>query len=172
MVYTSDYPIFWVTADTVLVAGGPGDRSVLLIRRGHEPEAGAWAFPGGFVDPDEDLADAALRELAEETGLAAEPELTGLQLVQLGAYGTPGRDPRGRVVSVAYLGELAEPLPVRAGDDAAAARWWPLADLSLTPRDGSAGGAPGAAPETVRLAFDHAQILRDALDRIGEPPPA
>jgi 8-oxo-dGTP diphosphatase len=153
MVYTSEYPIFWVTADTVLVTGSPGDRSVLLIQRGHEPDAGAWAFPGGFVDPDEDLPDAAARELAEETGLAS---VEGIEVVQLGAYGTPGRDPRGRVVSVAFLAEVPHELSARAGDDAAAARWWPVADL--------------VAPDSpVRLAFDHALILRDALRRLGEP---
>lgn len=152
MVYTSEYPVFWVTADMVLVTGPPGDRSVLLIQRGHEPDAGAWAFPGGFVDPDEDLADAAVRELAEETGLDT---LDGIEVVQLGAYGAPRRDPRGRVVSVAYLAEVPRELSARAGDDAAAARWWPVAEL--------------VAPDSpVRFAFDHALILADALRRLGE----
>ncbi len=128
-----------LTVDVVVRAGG----QVLLVRRGHDPFAGAWALPGGFVDPGEGLEEAAVRELAEETGLVLEPSA----LCQLAAYGAPGRDPRrGRVVTVAFVADLATPEPVRGDDDAADAAW-------LDPALAFAEG----------LAFDHAEILRDAL---------
>lgn len=138
----SDYPIFAVTADVVLFAGAGDRRSVLVIRRGRDPYAGALALPGGFVDIDEDLSAAAHRELTEETGVA------GVELRQLGTYGTPGRDPRGRTVSVVYLGQLAHEVTLSAGDDAAEAHWLPVADVLASPD---------------RLAFDHDVVLRDAL---------
>ncbi|MGY6653648.1 NUDIX hydrolase [Amycolatopsis sp. TRM77291] len=120
---------------------------VLLIERGIEPFQGAWALPGGFLGNDrEDVLAAAHRELWEEANLDA----SQLHLEQLGAYGTPDRDPRGRVISVAYLAiapGLPEPL---AGTDAARAAWTPVPDI-LRGR--------------VRLAFDHAEILGDGLER-------
>lgn len=126
-----------LTADVVLIAGRERP-TVLLIRRGNPPFEGRWALPGGFVDIDEDLEPAARRELEEETGLAAGP------LSQVGAFGRPGRDPRGRVVSVAFTGAPAadDPRPQPASD-AAEARWFPLDEL----------------PE---LAFDHAEIIAAA----------
>ena len=139
MTYAYDYPRPAVTVDTVLATCGErGDLRVLLIRRGHEPFAGCWALPGGFVDEHEDLEVAARREMREETDV----ELG--RLVQLGAYGTPHRDPRGHTVGIAYLavcgpGEVA----ARAGDDAVECRWF-------------------AARRPPTLAFDHADILRDA----------
>jgi 8-oxo-dGTP diphosphatase len=145
VVYTSDYPIFYVTADAVVLARVDGEVRVLVIRRGSPPFEGCWALPGGFVDIDEDLRHAAVRELAEETGL----RVTALR--QLGAYGAPDRDPRHRTVSVAHVAVLDEPLEPTAGDDAAHAEWKPVGWLL----DGD------------RLAFDHAQILRDALDHAG-----
>ena len=144
MTYTSEYPIFAVTADTVLLAGDP--TQVLLIRRRDEPYAGRLALPGGFVDVDEDLTPAAVRELAEETGV------TGVDLVQLAAYGAPDRDPRQRTVSVAFVGLLGEPVPVTAGDDAAEAGWHPVVEVLEDPD---------------ALAFDHAQVLRDAVARVA-----
>jgi 8-oxo-dGTP diphosphatase len=149
VVYTSDYPIFAVTADSVLLAGDPAGGTaalqVLLIRRGRDPYAGRLALPGGFVDIDEDLGPAAARELEEETGVG------GVDLVQLAAYGAPDRDPRQRTVSIAHLGLLPAPVPATAGDDAAEADWYD-ADAVL------------AGDEA--LAFDHAQVLRDALARV------
>jgi len=116
---------------------------VLVIERGHEPYAGMTALPGGFLRAGEDLPGAARRELAEETGLAS----SDLHLEQLAAYGDPDRDPRGRVVTVAYLA-IAPDLPLpRAGSDARSARWAPVSEV----RDS--------------LAFDHPRILDDAIER-------
>ena len=131
-----------LTADVVALATrGDGQLCVLLIRRARDPYAGRWALPGGHVNPGEDTAEAARRELAEETGLHA------AELTQVGVYATPGRDPRGRYVSVAYTTLLQGHPPVpTAGDDAAAAQWCPV--------DGLHAGS---------LAFDHHQILTDAL---------
>ncbi|MGZ4784150.1 MAG: NUDIX hydrolase, partial [Acidimicrobiales bacterium] len=144
----SAYPPVAVTVDVVLLTVRSGRLSVLLVKRGSAPYEGEWALPGGFVHPDEDLEPAARRELVEETGIAA----TDVYLEQLGTYGSPDRDPRMRVVSVAYLGMMADiPTPV-TGSDAASARFWPVDDL---------GTAEG--PE---LAFDHALILGDGVERV------
>jgi 8-oxo-dGTP diphosphatase len=116
--------------------------SILLIQRGHPPFAGDWALPGGFVEEGERVADAAPRELAEETGLK-----TG-RLALLGVYDTPGRDPRGWTVSVVYLTTAPTELAVSGADDASDARWFPSTAL----------------PE---LAFDHGAIIADALSARG-----
>ncbi|GAB3151403.1 NUDIX domain-containing protein [Micromonospora sonneratiae] len=140
----SSYPPFAVTVDLVVLTVQGDELSALLVRRGVPPYEGQWALPGGFVDIDEDLVDAAVRELSEETGLV---DPAG-HLEQLGTYGTPGRDPRGRVVTVAYLALLPDlPAPV-AGSDAASAQWQPVSRLS----EGD-------------LAFDHDRILTDGLER-------
>jgi len=116
---------------------------VLVIERANAPYRGQAALPGGFLRADEDLREAAERELAEETGLGG----NALHLEQLATYGAPGRDPRGRVVSVAYLA-IAPDLPIpAAGSDARAARWAPVEKVRGT------------------LAFDHTQILDDAVER-------
>ncbi len=111
---------------------------LLLIQRGEPPFAGAWALPGGFVEEGEVVASAAARELTEETGI----EARGLAL--LGVYSAPGRDPRGWTVSVAYVLEVERELAAEGGDDAAATRWFAVDQLPT-------------------LAFDHAQIVTDAL---------
>ena len=141
-----DYPAVAVTVDVVALTIRDGRLSVLLVERGEQPFAGRRALPGGFVK-DETLDAAALRELAEETGLRpGEGALTRVHLEQLKSYGDPGRDPRMRIFSVAYLA-FAPSLPdPSAGGDAAAAAWIPV--------DEAAG-----------LAFDHDIILADALDR-------
>lgn len=140
------YPAFAVTADLVVLTIKDDTLVALTVRRGGEPYLGAWALPGGFVRPDEDLDDAARRELAEETGLGP----GAVHLEQLASYGTPERDPRMRVVTVAHLA-LAPDLPLpRAGSDAADARWTAVTDLLADP---------------ARLAFDHHRILGDGLER-------
>ncbi|MFC5187938.1 NUDIX hydrolase [Actinomadura harenae] len=154
-----------VTVDVVALTIRDGALNVLLVRRGQAPFAGMWALPGGFVrgvTDAEDLASAARRELAEETGLdpdAAGGPLERLHLEQLATYGAPGRDPRMRVISVAHLA-FAPALPdPRAGGDAAEATWVRVDSLGL-----SEAGAqhPGV---TRALAFDHARILADGLER-------
>jgi 8-oxo-dGTP diphosphatase len=144
--YTSEYPPFFVTCDLVVLSVRQGTLNVLLVTRGSEPYAGRLALPGGFVEVDESLDDAAYRELAEEAGVGRDDVL----LEQLATYGAPDRDPRSRVVSVAWLALGAELPEPRAGSDAADARWVPV-DEAL----GSGGG----------LAFDHADILREGVER-------
>lgn len=134
-----------VAVDLVVLTVRDDRLQVLTVTRGIPPQRGAAALPGGFVLPDEDLHDAAIRELHEETGLDPAPG----HLEQLRTYGAPDRDPRMRVVSVAWL-FLGPDLPLpRAGSDAAAAAWTPLADL----RRGDG------------LAFDHDRILADGIER-------
>ncbi|MFF3531387.1 NUDIX domain-containing protein [Streptomyces rubiginosohelvolus] len=120
------------TADVVLLAAG----QVLLIQRRWDPHAGSWALPGGHVDIGEASLQAAVRELEEETGIT----IAATEMRQVGAFDAPGRDPRGRYVTVAYTAALPEPVAPTPLDDAADARWWPLTDR----------------PD---LAFDHADIL-------------
>jgi 8-oxo-dGTP diphosphatase len=157
-----------VTVDVVVLTLRQGALHVLLVRRGGPPFAGEWALPGGFVRAGrESLRQAAARELAEETGLH-EAALGRVHLEQLGSYGDPGRDPRMPVVSVAHLA-LAPDLPeARAGGDAAGAAWVPVAGLALPGRDGGrCGGTHGGGPagRSPGLAFDHAAILADGLER-------
>jgi len=142
--YCYDYPRPMVTADCVVLRVKDGALEVLLVERRHAPYKGRWALPGGFIRMKESLEEAAARELAEEVGLK---EVSSL--IQLGAYGDPGRDPRGRVITVAFVALVAGPGPEpRAGDDAAAAGWHLVMDLPP------------------RLAFDHPTIIGDALRRL------
>lgn len=136
-----------LTVDVVLLTIRAGQLSVLLVERGGEPFKGSWALPGGFVDDGEDLEAAARRELAEETGVG---DLDG-HLEQLRTYGAPGRDPRGPVVSVAHLAMVVEGVRIQSGDDAAAARFWPVEDIGTS--DGPS------------LAFDHDQVVADGVER-------
>ena len=141
------YPPFAVTVDVAVFTVRGDELQVLLIERGNEPYLGALALPGGFVRPDEDLDQAAARELAEETGLWA----GSWHLEQLASYGTPDRDPRMRVVTVAYWGACAElPSPI-GGSDAAQAELVPVSEIE----DGD-----------IELAFDHGAIVSDALERV------
>ncbi|MFI5912478.1 NUDIX domain-containing protein [Dactylosporangium sp. NPDC051541] len=133
---------FAVTVDLVMLTVREDALCALLIRRAIPPFESSWALPGGFVQETEDLPEAAIRELSEETGIHQE----AAHLEQLATYGTPSRDPRARVVTVAYLALLpAAPTP-RAGTDAAEAKWLPISDLPP-------------------LAFDHAKILEDGVER-------
>lgn len=142
MPHTYEYPRPALTVDCVVFGIDGDDLKVLLIQRGLEPFAGAWALPGGFVQMDESLPDAAQRELREETGLDK------VFLEQLFTYGDVGRDPRGRVVSVAYyaLVRLADHR-VQAATDARDASWFAVWD-------------------TPSLPFDHEEILQAALERL------
>jgi 8-oxo-dGTP diphosphatase len=146
------FPRFAVTVDLAVFTIRSGLLAALLVQRRDHPFRGYWALPGGFVRDNESAGDAALRELAEETGVTT---FSG-HLEQLRTYSDPDRDPRMRIVSVAHVA-LAPGLPgPRPGGDAAAARWWPVEDLGL--EDG--------VPDAPRLAFDHAQIISDALERV------
>jgi 8-oxo-dGTP diphosphatase len=142
MAHTYEYARPSVTVDIVVVTIEAQPR-VLLIRRKKEPFAGAWAIPGGFVDPGETLAAAAERELREETGVE------NVALEQLAAFGDPGRDPRGWTVSVAFLARVDPNTSATAADDAAAVDWHPL----------------DALPQ--ELAFDHDKILARARARLA-----
>lgn len=136
----SRVPHFAVTADVAVLTTDEGLLRVVLVRRANEPFRGRWALPGGFVEIDEDLEPAAIRELAEETGLHCD----GLR--QWGAYGTPGRDPRMRVVTVVFWTHLDEPPQPVGGDDASEARLWDLDEVLADPG---------------LLAFDHHRILTE-----------
>lgn len=150
--YTYDHPRPAVTADTVLMAypedpQGPLDCEILLVRRGRDPFKGRWALPGGFLDMEETVEACARRELREETGA----ETDAFDFILLGLFDRPGRDPRGRTISAAYLVQAPrEAFDPAAGDDAAEARFF-RAD---------------ALPPADELAFDHADILHDALSLV------
>lgn len=130
-----------VTVDMVIFTIQSGVLKVLLVRRRVPPYVGQLAIPGGFVHEDEDLDQAALRELQEETGVA------NVYLEQLYSFGDVGRDPRGRVITVAYFALISADRPLRAGTDAAEAEWWAMDQLPT-------------------LAFDHPRILNYALERL------
>ncbi len=142
----SKYPAFAVTVDVVILTMSGGTLHVLLVRRGVAPFKGMWAIPGGFKRPSETLDEAAKRELAEETGIDSASLLT-----QLGAYGDPGRDPRMNVVTIGYLAVLREVGALVASTDAA--------DAALLPVSAALNGK-------IELAFDHAHIVRDAVERV------
>jgi 8-oxo-dGTP diphosphatase len=137
-----DYPRPSVTVDVIIFTLGGSVLQVLLIQRGNPPFEEMWAIPGGFVGIDESLEGAAIRELEEETGVQ------DVYLEQLYTFGDPGRDPRGRVITVAYFALVpADAVQPHAGHDAADARWWSVYDLPP-------------------LAFDHEDILAYALQRL------
>jgi len=139
MPYTYDYPHPAVASDIAVFTLRRAALHVLLIERGGDPFRGAWALPGGFLQPDEELDACARRELKEETGVDADV------LLHFGNFSAPARDPRERVISVAYLALLpSDELRLEASTDAAQARWFPVDDLPP-------------------LAFDHPEILRGAL---------
>jgi 8-oxo-dGTP diphosphatase len=144
MPYTYKHPHPSVTADAVVFGLRDGELNVLLIQRRSPPYESCWALPGGFVEIDEDLGDAVQRELQEETGI------TGIVFEQLGAFGAPKRDPRERVISVAYFGltNIANHA-ARESSDAKAVEWFLVKKLP-------------------RLAFDHQEILQAALRRLRQ----
>lgn len=142
MTYTYKYPRAAVTADCVVITKEESPQ-VLLIQRGSEPFKDCWALPGGFMNMDETTEQCAVRELEEETGLRVEA------VQQIGAYSKVDRDPRGRTITVAYLARVNTTMEVTGQDDAAKAQWFPLA--ALPP-----------------LAFDHTDILRDAIKKCAK----
>ncbi len=121
----SDYPRIDVTVDVVALTEIDERVHLLVVRRGNPPFEGQWALPGGYLEVDEDFAPGAVRELEEETGVSLGPD----RLRQLGAYGDPDRDPRGRTISVAHVVRLDEPVEPQGGSDADDARWLPVEDL-------------------------------------------
>ena len=141
--YVYDWPRPMVTVDAVVFAVTADAIKLLLIKRGHEPFTGKWAFPGGFIGMDEELDDAVVRELQEETGL------TGVRLEQMHTFGKPGRDPRGRQITVVYMGIINQGLDrIKAGDDAELAQWF---DINALPSD---------------MSFDHDIVAQFAIDRL------
>lgn len=146
MSHTYDYPRPAVTVDVALFVIENASPKILLIKRKHPPFADSWALPGGFVDQNESLEDAARRELKEETSIQAR------ELTQLGAYGDPGRDPRGHTISVVFVGEMHAQTAGKmldAADDASDAKFFDINDLPS-------------------FAFDHEKIVADALAHFGQ----
>jgi len=141
--YVYEWPRPMVTVDAVVFGLFGKKVQVLLINRANEPFKGRWALPGGFVDIGEELEDAVARELCEETGLE------GVSLEQMHTFGRIGRDPRGRQITVVYLGVVTNAkTKVRAGDDAGRVKWF---DIERLPKE---------------LAFDHADVIAFALRRL------
>ncbi len=139
-----------VTVDIVIFTLRDDDLQVLLVKRKYPPYQGLWAIPGGYVQADESLEAAAVRELREETGIGVgdlEAGATVPYIEQLYTFGDPGRDPRGRVITVAYFALVPAPLATQAGSDASDAAWKSVRNL----------------PE---MAFDHARIVQYALKRL------
>ncbi len=141
--YIYEWPRPMVTVDAVIFKRSQGKIALLLIKRKNDPFMGKWAFPGGFVDIDEELEDAVARELAEETNLK------GIDLEQMHTFGTVGRDPRGRQITIAFMGFTDDSnANIKAGDDAADAKWFNIDDL----------------PQN--MAFDHNEVAKFAIKRL------
>lgn len=141
--YSYKYPRPALTADCIVFARKEPDFRVLLVQRANEPYKGKWAFPGGFMNMDETTEEAARRELKEETGLIVD------DISQIGTFDRVDRDPRGRVITVAYFVVIEGIREVKGGDDAAVARWFSIGNL----------------PE---LAFDHQEIMEVALRKLRD----
>lgn len=141
--YIYDWPRPMVTVDAVVFKRSQGKTALLLIKRKNDPFKGKWAFPGGFVDMDEELEDAVVRELYEETGLK------GINLEQMHTFGTVGRDPRGRQVTIAFMGVTDDNnATVKGGDDAEEAKWFDIENLPPN------------------MAFDHDKVAKFAIERL------
>jgi 8-oxo-dGTP diphosphatase len=141
--YIYDWPRPMVTVDAAVFTFFEGKTKILLIKRGNEPFKGKWALPGGFVGIDEELEAAVERELAEETGLV------NVALKQMYTFGRCGRDPRGRLVTIAFMGIAKKGLDkIKAGDDANEVRWFDIEEL---PDD---------------MAFDHNEIAKIGIERL------
>jgi len=142
MSYIYEYPRPALTVDATVFREVEGSIELLLIQRDRPPFEGGWALPGGFVDMDETLEEAVVRELEEETSLK------GIHLEQLKAFSAIDRDPRGRTVSVVFWGILKDDQQAKAGDDARNTKWFPV---NLLPE----------------LAFDHAVVVKTAIQKLN-----
>jgi 8-oxo-dGTP diphosphatase len=142
MNYCYEYPRPAVTADIVVIKTTDNRQEVLLIERKHPPFEGMWALPGGFLEMDETLEEAALRELQEETGI------TGIQLKQLHTFSKVNRDPRHRTITTVFIGFTDDQISIEAGDDAAKAKWFSMDTLPP-------------------LAFDHAEVMEMVIKKPG-----
>jgi 8-oxo-dGTP diphosphatase len=141
--YVYEWPRPMVTVDAAVFGFFAGKAKLLLVNRKWEPYKGCWAMPGGFIEIDEELEDAVARELEEETGLV------NIELEQMRTFGTVGRDPRGRQITVVFMGIAGKgQRRVRGGDDAAEARWFDIEKL----------------PEN--MAFDHRDVAKFAISRL------
>jgi len=141
--YVYEWPRPMVTADAVVFRFARGKARLLLVRRKHDPYRGDWAIPGGFIELEEELEDAAARELKEETGLV------GIRLEQMRTFGACGRDPRGRQITIVFMGIAGSGQSrLKAGDDAAEAKWFDIDKL----------------PEN--MAFDHREVAAFAIKRL------
>ena len=141
--YIYDWPRPMVTADAVVFSFSAGKAKVLLIQRKNEPFKGKWALPGGFVGIDEELENAAARELAEETGLV------DVTLEQMHTFGNVGRDPRGRQITIVFMGIATKRQnKIKAGDDAEKVQWF---DIEKLPKD---------------LAFDHNEVVEFGIRKL------
>jgi len=141
--YVYDWPRPMVTVDALVFTFSKGKAKVLLINRAGEPFKGKWALPGGFIEIDEELEDAVVRELAEETGL------TGIKLEQMHTFGKCGRDPRGRQITVVFMGIATKGHDkIKGGDDAASAKWF---DIENLPKD---------------MAFDHNEVIVFSIKKL------
>ena len=136
MSFTYEYPRPSVCVDIIVLHKKENKTFILLIERKHPPFENYWALPGGFVEMNETLEQSALRELHEETGIKLK------ELKQFATYGDPGRDPRGRTVSIIYYTFIEKQISTLAGDDAAKAKWIDINEIPI-------------------LAFDHNLILED-----------
>jgi len=142
--YIYDWPRPMVSVDAVVFGFFKNKAKLLLVNRGNEPFKGKWALPGGFVEIGEELEEAVARELAEETGLV------NVALEQMRTYGNVGRDPRGRMITITFMGIATEGLnKIKAGDDAAEARWF---DIEKLPKD---------------MAFDHNEVAKFAMCKLA-----
>jgi len=133
-------PKIFITVDVVLFRKMNSSYEILLIQRLNDPFKDYWALPGGFVDENEELETAAKRELFEETDIQL------FQVKQIKAYGNPNRDPRHHTISVAFMGEIDSLAEAKAKDDAKAVKWFSIEELPA-------------------LAFDHAEIIRDTIEK-------
>jgi len=141
--YTYDWPRPMVSVDAIVFGFFRNKAKVLLVRRGDEPFKGKWALPGGFVEMEEELEEAVVRELSEETGLVDVP------LEQMHTFGDVGRDPRGRQITIVFMGIATKGLTrIKAGDDAAEVRWF---DIEKLPKD---------------LAFDHNEVIEFGIIKL------